>query len=50
MTGGGHQEPSPTVRGGRLYSRIVGPQNGDYESADEAWAFFKTKTLQVAKP
>ena len=50
VTGGGHQEPSPTARGGWLYSKLVGAQNRDYESADEAWSFFKTKTLRAAKP
>ena len=50
VKGGGHQEPSPTARGGWLYTKLVGPQSGDYESADESWAFFKTKTLLDAKP
>ncbi len=40
---GGHVEPSTTQRVGALYRTIVGKQNADFEAADEAWAFFKTK-------
>lgn len=40
---GGHVEPSIDQRYGRLYLRIVGAQNGDVESAEEAWRFLKTK-------
>jgi polyhydroxybutyrate depolymerase len=43
VEGGGHVEPSPTRRIGRLYGLLVGPQNGDFEAADEAWAFFRDK-------
>jgi len=42
--GGGHVEPSITQRVGILYSTVVGPQNGDFEAAEEAWAFFKDKS------
>jgi len=41
---GGHVEPSARQRIGRLYQSIVGPQNGDFEAAEEAWAFFRDKT------
>jgi polyhydroxybutyrate depolymerase len=41
---GGHVEPSTTQRIGPLYRTIVGRQNADFESADEAWAFFRART------
>ena len=47
IEGGGHVEPSESQRIARFYARIVGPQNGDLEAAEEAWAFFKDK---VRKP
>lgn len=40
VQGGGHVEPSASQRIGRLYARIVGAQNHDLESAEEAWRFF----------
>lgn len=40
---GGHVEPSISQHFGRIYTMIVGPQNGDLEIADEAWAFFRDK-------
>ena len=40
---GGHVEPSMSKRIGGLYAHLVGPQNGDFEAAEEAWAFFKDK-------
>ncbi len=43
IDGGGHVEPSPSRRIGRLYGLIVGAQNGDVEAAEEAWAFFRDK-------
>jgi polyhydroxybutyrate depolymerase len=43
INGGGHVEPSKTQRVGSLYRALVGPQNGDFEAAEEAWAFFKDK-------
>jgi len=44
----GHVEPSLRFHYGGLYSRIVGVQNRDLESAEEAWAFFKTKKADAA--
>lgn len=41
---GGHVEPSLRFHYGPLYSRIVGVQNRDLESAEEAWSFFRNKT------
>jgi len=43
---GGHVEPSLRYHYGWLYSRLVGTQNRDFESAEEAWAFFKDKTAR----
>jgi polyhydroxybutyrate depolymerase len=40
---GGHVEPSLAYHYGWLYYRLVGQQNRDFESAEEAWAFFKDK-------
>lgn len=40
---GGHVEPSKRYHYGALYSRIVGAQNRDLETAEEAWAFFTGK-------
>ena len=40
---GGHVEPSRRFHYPALYTRIVGAQNRDFEAAEEAWAFFKTK-------
>jgi polyhydroxybutyrate depolymerase len=45
---GGHVEPSLKFHYGVLYSRIVGAQSRDFESAEEAWAFFKTKKADAA--
>jgi polyhydroxybutyrate depolymerase len=45
---GGHVEPSRRFRYGALYNRIVGAQNRDLESAEEAWAFFRTKKADAA--
>jgi polyhydroxybutyrate depolymerase len=44
VRGGGHVEPSRRYHYGWLYRQIVGTQNQDFESAEEAWAFFKDKT------
>lgn len=41
---GGHVEPSTSQRIGALYRSIVGKQNADFEAAEEAWAFFRTRT------
>lgn len=43
IDGGGHIEPSVSQRYGGLYQRLVGRQNHDLESAEEAWRFFKDK-------
>lgn len=40
---GGHIEPSLRYHYGPLYERIVGMQNRDLESAEQAWAFFAPK-------
>ena len=40
---GGHVEPSLRFHYGALYGRLVGPQNRDFESAEEAWSFFVAK-------
>jgi polyhydroxybutyrate depolymerase len=40
IIGGGHVEPSPTQRYGPLFTRLVGQQNSDVESAALAWSFF----------
>jgi polyhydroxybutyrate depolymerase len=41
---GGHVEPSLRFHYGPFYSRIVGAQNRDLESVEEAWSFFRNKT------
>ncbi len=43
IDGGGHVEPSPSQRINGLYGLVVGRQNGDVETAEEAFAFFKDK-------
>jgi len=43
---GGHVEPSLKYHYGRLYSHIVGEQNRDLESAEEAWRFFAPKSAR----
>ena len=40
----GHVEPSLRFHYGLFYSRIVGVQNRDLESVEEAWSFFRNKT------
>jgi len=40
---GGHIEPSIAQRAWRAYLTLVGPQNSDFEVAEEAWRFFRTK-------
>jgi polyhydroxybutyrate depolymerase len=40
IEGGGHTEPSRAERYGRLATTLLGPQNGDVESAEEIWSFF----------
>ncbi|MEI9905569.1 MAG: PHB depolymerase family esterase [Asticcacaulis sp.] len=43
IDGGGHVEPSPSQRINGLYGLVVGRQNDDVETAEEAFAFFKDK-------
>jgi polyhydroxybutyrate depolymerase len=43
VEGGGHAEPTLSRPYGLLYRAVTGPQNGDLESAEEAWAFFRDK-------
>jgi polyhydroxybutyrate depolymerase len=43
---GGHVEPSQLYHYGWFYSRLVGKQNRDFESVEEAWSFFRTKRSQ----
>jgi len=43
IDGGGHVEPSRRFHYPALYGRIVGAQNRDFESAEEAWSFFASK-------
>ncbi|GAC1373924.1 MAG: PHB depolymerase family esterase [Aquirhabdus sp.] len=42
---GGHMEPSLTQHPRRFYTMIVGAQNEDVETAEEAWSFFKEKRV-----
>jgi polyhydroxybutyrate depolymerase len=43
IQGGGHVEPSLLYHYGWFYTRLVGTQNRDFESVEEAWSFFRTK-------
>lgn len=43
IAGGGHAEPSPSRRYPRWINWLTGAQNGDFETADAAWDFFKNK-------
>jgi polyhydroxybutyrate depolymerase len=43
IDGGGHAEPSIDHNYGRIYLGLAGAQNHDFESAEEAWRFFKLK-------
>ncbi len=44
IEGGGHAEPTLAYPYGVLYRAFTGKQNRDFESAEEAWAFFKSAT------
>lgn len=44
---GGHMEPSLTQHPRHFYTRIVGLQNEDVETAEEAWHFFKDKRVRL---
>jgi polyhydroxybutyrate depolymerase len=48
IDGGGHAEPSVDHNYGRIYLGLAGPQNHDFESAEEAWRFFRTKRSPVS--
>ena len=43
IQGGGHAEPTLDHPYGALYRAFTGKQNRDFESAEEAWAFFRDK-------
>jgi polyhydroxybutyrate depolymerase len=43
IDGGGHVEPSPTRRAPKMFIKMLGLQNGDVETAEEAWQFFRQK-------
>lgn len=45
VVGGGHVEPSQVRHYGPIYTHLVGEQNRDFESAEEAWSFFSSKRL-----
>ena len=47
IEGGGHIEPSLSQRYGQLYQHLVGRQNHDLESVEEAWRFFKDKRATI---
>lgn len=46
IAGGGHAEPSRVRRYPGLFNRFPGRQNGDCEIAEQAWEFFKKKSLR----
>lgn len=48
IEGGGHAEPTVAHAYGPLYRAFTGKQNRDFESAEEAWAFFQAKRLRPA--
>ena len=41
---GGHIEPSLIYHYDWFYHQLVGAQNSDFESAEEAWSFFRNKS------
>jgi polyhydroxybutyrate depolymerase len=42
VVGGGHQPPAASgSSGGRLSNALLGPRNGDIDTAETVWAFFK---------
>ena len=41
---GGHVEPSLVYHYGWFYHQLVGAQNSDFESVEQAWAFFQGKS------
>ena len=46
VEGGGHAEPTLAHAYGLVYRAFTGKQNHDFESAEEAWAFFKDKRAE----
>lgn len=48
VEGGGHIEPSLAYHYGALYEKLVGPQNQDLESVEEAWRFFRDRRAGTA--
>lgn len=48
IEGGGHTEPSMRHRMQWAYTALLGAQNGDVETAEEAWTFFKDKRVEPA--
>ena len=48
IEGGGHTEPSISEPYGRIYLGLAGPQNHDFESAEEAWRFFRDKSVSAS--
>jgi polyhydroxybutyrate depolymerase len=46
VEGGGHCEPSLEHRYGALYTALCGKQNGDLETVEEVWRFFKGKRVR----
>lgn len=46
IEGGGHAEPSRPRRDPAMLNRFPGRQNGDREVAEQAWAYFKDKSLR----
>ncbi len=49
IEGGGHTEPSIRHRLRWAYTFLLGAQNGDFETAEEAWRFFKDKRVSIVK-
>lgn len=50
IEGGGHVEPSLAHRYRAVYLHFVGAQSSVFESAEVAWAFFRGKSREVARP
>lgn len=47
VTEGGHAEPTIAYEYGMIYRAIAGRQNRDFESAEEAWRFFRDKRVNT---
>ncbi|HUJ27911.1 MAG TPA: PHB depolymerase family esterase [Myxococcales bacterium] len=48
IEGGGHAEPTLDHPYGFAYRLLTGKQNHDFESAEEAWSFFRTRRAAAA--